>query len=888
MMSPVERLVARLLRCHPDPFTPLQAADVVELLRARAAAARARGRLAWARFLVRELGSLILAALAEQARHAARLPRVFARELRHAARRLSAAPGFTASAVATIALTLGALVAGFTLVYRIVLAPLPYPAADRLIDLDHAAAGVGIERDLGMSIGLYHQYATLPSIEAIAIYYVGERTFSEGGETVTSWFLHTTPSLAAVIDGRPALGRWFTGAEGAAGGAKVIVLTDGFWRRRFGARVDVVGTTVRVDGVPHEIVGVMPRGFAFPDPRVEYIAPLPVPAQVNRAAGFNYAGIARLKPGVTVERVRADQDALITDLPNRFPSDPESGLLRTSQLRSITAPMKSRIVGEIAGTLWILLGACATVVAIACANLANLFLVRAESQRAEVVLRRALGADGVALGAYHLAESLLITSVAAAVALLLADGAIAYLQTSEWITLPRLHEVKLGTVAIVFVAAASTLIWLLLSAMPAVQSRILSGGSLHDRQRRTTAGRTALRLRHTLIGAQVALALVLLTSAGLLARSVTHLVRTDPGFRMEDRLVFRIGLPGSAFRDRAAAAAWHEAVLERLKTISGVQAVAAGSTLPLTGDSQRDPIEVFGRTTQGASLPVVRFTRVSPSFFSALGIRLRAGRFFDHAEARGKADGVIVNETLVRLYFPGGRPLGQRIRPHGTQGDRWLTIVGVVGDTATFSVQEPDPGAKLYVPLSGSLWADVPSPHEMAYVLHTSGQPLAAAPEVRELVRGSDPELAIAGMERYEDVASRSRAGISLAMILITLAAVIALALGILGVYAVVAYSVAQRRTEIAVRLAVGATPQQVLRLQLRQGAAPILIGLAAGLVGALFASRALRTLLFGVSPHDPLTYVAAAALLLVVGVLSCWWPARRAAQASPVEALRG
>jgi putative ABC transport system permease protein len=886
MTARFERLVARLLRCG-DPFAALHAADVLDLFRTRAAEARAGGGWRWTRFIVRELLSLLLAAASEQARHAARVPRMLAREVRHAVRRLAASPSFTASAIATLAITLGALTVAFTLVYRIVLAPLPYPNAERLIDLDHAAAGVGIDRDLGMSIGLYHQYSTLPSIEAIAIYYTGERTFSSGGDTVNSWFLHTTPSLAGVLGAGPALGRWFTDAEGRPGGGKVVVLTDGFWRRRFGG-ANVLGRTVTVDGVPHEIVGVMPRGFAFPDPRVEYIAPLALPAQVNRAAGFNYAGIARIADAVSVDRARADQDALIADLPNRFPGDPESGLLRTSQLRSITGPMKTRIIGEIAGTLWILLGACAIVLAIACANLVNLFLVRGESQRPDVTLRRALGADGTALGVYHLAESLLITLAAAAAALLLAGLALAALQTGGTLDLPRLHEVRLGPAVAGVIAAASACIWLLLSAAPALQSRIVSAGSLHHHARRTTPGRAAVRVRHALIAAQVALALVLLASSGLLVRSVAHLVRADPGFRTVDRLVFRIGLPGSAFRDRASAAAWHATFLDRVRGIHGVRHVAAGSTLPLTGDSQRDPIEVFGRSPDPTSLPVVRFTRVSPSFFAALDIPLRAGRVFDTADARGATDAVVVNDALVRQYFRGEDPLGRRIRPFGTQGDRWLTIVGVAADTATYSVQEPEAAAKLYVPLGASLWADVPSPHEMSYVVHTAGEPLAAGPQVRELLRESNPELAIAGMERMEDVAARSRAGISFAMLLITLAAAVALVLGIVGVYAVVAYSVAQRRTEIAVRLAVGATPEQVMRLQLRQSAMPILAGLAIGLGATPVASRALRAMLFGVSPHDPLTYAGAGALLLFVGLLSCWWPARRAAHASPVEALRG
>lgn len=888
--SPAERIVAWLIRLHPRPFVEAYGAAVLETFRHRAADARAGGRWRATSFFLREAAGLVRSAVVERVRSLPSAPGHTLRELRHGHRRLAASKLFALASICTLGLALGATATVFTLLHRIVLAPLPYPEPDRLVDLDHAAPGVGITAGLGMSIGLYYEYSRLPSIESIAMYYVGERTLRGDQEAVNAEFLHATPSLGAVLGIRPAFGRWFTDAEGVTGGHKSIVLTHGFWQRRFGGSFAVLGTTLQVDGVAHEIVGVLPAAFAFPDDRVEFVAPLALPARATRAAGFNYQAVARLVPGVALEAARAEQNSVIGDLASRFPGDTEitSGLLRTSRLAAIPQPLVSRVLGTIGTTLWVLLGAAGVVLLMAAANLANLFFVRAEGRTREIVLRHALGADRASMAGYHGAEAVWIAALSGGVALGLAQIAVTGLATGTTVDLPRLHEVRLDRTVVVATTFASALAALLLACVPVAHAWMTGRSAGHLRQRATSASRGALRLRHALIAAQVALALVLLTCAGLLVRSFAHLARADPGFRTENRLVFRIGLPGSAFRDRGAAARWHESTIERLRTIHGVLDVATTSTLPLTVDGQRDPIEVFGRPAVSETLPVVRFMRVSPGLFRTLQIPLRHGRLFDAAEERGVADGVLVNEALVRLYFPSQDPIGARIRPMGTAGDRWLTVVGVVADTATMTVQEPESVAKLYVPLSGSLWADVPSPHEMAYVLHTEGSPLAAAPQVRDLLRQSNPELALAGVERFTDVEARSRAGLSFAMILISLSAIVALVLGVVGVYAVVTYSVSQRRLEMAVRLAVGAAPQELTRMMVRQGAVPIVVGVSLGLVAAAAGAQSIRALLFGVAPSDPATFTAAGVSLVVIALVACWVPARRAARVSAVESLRG
>lgn len=887
-----ERVIAWLVRRHPRPFVDTYGAAITETFRHRAIDARAGGRIRAAFFFVREVAGLLRSAVVEHGRAVPFAPAHGLRELRHAQRRLWASKLFTVATVGTLGLALGASATVFTLLHRIVLAPLPYPESIRLVDLDHAAPGVGISSDLGLSIGLYQEYAQLPSVESIAMYYVGERTIRTGTSTdaANAEFLHTTPSLGTVLGVRPAIGRWFVEAEGQPGGQKSVVLTHGFWQRRFGGAPTVIGRTLHVDGVAHEIVGVLPAGFAFPDKRVEFLAPLALPLRATRAAGFNYRGIARLAPGVGVDATTAEQNAVIADLPRRFQGDPEieSGLLRSSRLAAIPQPFVDRVVGDIRGTLWVLLAATAVVLLMAAANLTNLFFVRAEGRSRDVILRRALGAGRGSMAAYYAAEAVLVATLGGGLALAMAHAAVTLLTAGDMIGLPRLSEVRVDRTVVLFTALTATLTALLLACAPIAHAWLTGRDAAHLRQRATTGGRATMRLRRSLIAVQVALALVLLASAGLLVRSFAYLVRADPGFRTENRLVFRIGLPGSAFRDRAAAARWHDATIERLRPIPGVTNVATTSTLPLTLDGQKDPIEVFGRPPVSDTLPVVRFLRVSPNLFETLHIPLRRGRLFNVAEVRGVADGVLVNEALVRLYFPSEDPVGARIRPIGTEGDRWLTIAGVVADTATLRVQEPEPVAKLYVPLGGALWADVPSPHEMTYVVHTDGAPLSVVPQVRELLRASNPELALAGVERFTDVEARSRAGLSFAMILISLAAIVALVLGVVGVYAVVTYSVSQRRVEMAVRLAVGAAPHALTRMMVAQGATPILAGVVIGLGVVGIAAPSLRALLFGVSAYDPATCAVAALALMLVALGACWVPARRAARLSPVDSLRG
>jgi putative ABC transport system permease protein len=392
------------------------------------------------------------------------------------------------------------------------------------------------------------------------------------------------------------------------------------------------------------------------------------------------------------------------------------------------------------------------------------------------------------------------------------------------------------------------------------------------------------------MASQVALAVVLLSAAGLMVRSFNNLLRVNPGFDATSRLVFDANLSRQDYRTRADAARFHAGFLDRLAALPEVTAVGATSTLPLEGIGLGDPLAVRGRPAQSPeSSPIVRFRRVSNGYFTTLGIPLRSGRMFDDADRDGRTDSVIIDEALARLYFGGRDPLGERVRPNeGDPQDRWLTIVGVVGSTATTSLSETTVAAKMYVPLLGSMWADVPAPHDLTYIVRTSGDPLALITPARSALASLNQRVALARPERLEEVLSRARASRALTLLLLIAAAIVASGVGTVGIYAVVSYAVAQRCVEIGVRIAVGATPGQVTTLIVRQGAQVIAFGIVAGVALSIAGAGLLRSLLFGVGPGDWLTHLAVAAGALTAGIIACWWPAWRGTRINPMRALRG
>ena len=649
-------------------------------------------------------------------------------EIWQAARRLLRAPVFTLAAALTLALAIGANATIFAVVQRVVLNPLPYPESDRLVRLNHGMARINMLSGIGMTSGLYYQYQRARTLEGLAIFRAGESTLVGRGEPERIQVARTTPTLASVLRVPPARGRWFTAEEGTPGAPLVAILSHGLWMRRFGGDAAVLGTSVTLDGVPATVIGIMPASFAFPEPRTDAW----LPAVISRATGYGlpygYVGVGRLRGGATVADARTELNTLIADLPQVYPGD--RGVLGNvagdGALQSTAITLKEAMVGDISRGLWILLAAVGLVLLVACANVANLFLVRSEARQREVAVRRALGASSAGIARFFLTESLLLSIAGGAIGLVLASGAVSLLVTWGPATLPRLEEIRLDTVAIVFTFALSLLAALAFGSIPLLRGAALAG-SLHEVGRGNTASRGRHRTRQLLMGGQVALALVLLVASALMVRSFQNLRAFDPGFVARSALTLRVGLPERAYPTRAAAVAGHSAILDRLAAIPGVTAVSASTGLPLADACFGNGILVQGRdVADDRPLQLARLCAVSGGHVQALGLRLLRGRAVERDDVERGQPNVVVNQAFADMVFPAGDPIGQRIRsnapprttprPEGAGSSTWdggappwLTIVGIVSNTPFMALAERNPMPAVYMPMSIAGGPGIPS-----------------------------------------------------------------------------------------------------------------------------------------------------------------------------------
>jgi predicted permease len=861
--------------------------------RIAADARRAGGRAGLAAATVRAIADLLtraVAARAREVRHArigAGLVQGVALDIRHAARRLVRRPGFTVTSALTLALGLAAATSVFSLVHGVVLNPLPYPEPRRIVDVDHAAAGAGASQGgLGITYGFYRFYAErLRSVQALAMYSDIELALVGLGDPVRLNGVRATPSLVDVLRMPPRLGRWFTGDEGRPGAEAVVVLSEALWRDRFGADPGVLGRTIDLGGVRQQVVGVMPADFAFPTAGAAFYLPRVVPA--TGIGGWNERAVARLAPDADPAAVEREIRSLYPALRASTDSAPViRQYLDDAGVVPLIRPLHERVTGDVAATLWVLLGTVAFVLLVAVANVANLFLVRAEDGGRELALRRALGASGGRLLRTALAEPLLLACAAGALALAGAWTAIRTVRAAAPASLPRLHEVGLSPEVVLVLVAVTLIAGLALGVVPVIHQRFAPRLAASSSTRGTTGGRLARQARHVLMGAQVALALALLIGAGLLFRSYLSLRAVDPGFTERQALVFEIGLPQTRYADRQRAKAFHDRLIERLRALPGVTATGAvGRCLPLGGNMcGGEVLDVDGRPRAPGVLPPVTGARiVTGDYFRALGIAVR-GRVFTPADERGAATVVILSAAAADAYFPGEDPIGQRVR-FGSDRDPWHTIVGVASNVRA-KVDTDEFVRTIYLPVLPD-GADGPSPFLMSYVLRTSVPPSSIAGPVREAVRAIDPAVPVAALQPLQSLVDRATAPAAFALAVVGAAAAMALLLGLVGVYAVVSYAVSQRTREIGVRLALGARPGEVRRMVVRQGAAVVVGGAAAGLVAALWLTRFLGAMLHDVSATDPASFAALTLAMLLVAALALWLPARRASRVDPIEALR-
>ena len=824
------------------------------------------------------------------------------KEAGFAARRLVRSPAFSVAAVLTLALAIGANAAIFAVVQRVLLNPLPYPDSDRLVDVDHGSQRLNLPSGLGITRGYYYQYLERShTLDGIALYAAENATLTGDGEPERIRTTRATASLATVLRVGPAIGRWFREDEGKPGGPQRVVLSHGLWIRRYGGDPGILGRTINLGGVSMDVIGVMPQGFAFPDPRVDAWTP----QQITRSMGFGiwlYGAVARLRDGVTVADARTEMNTLIADITRAFPGDEfAAGNSAGIALFSTVRTLKEAMVGAVARALWILLVSVGLVLLVACANVANLFLVRSDARQREVAVRVALGAGRSGIARYFLAESVLLSVAGGALGLAIACGAVRLVVSAGPATLPRLAEIRVDGVAVAYTLLLSVVTAFVFGAIPLWRS-IPLGPALNESGRGNTATRSRHHARRLLMGGQVALALTLLIASGLMVRSFQKMRDVDPGFNPDSVLTFRIGLPDRAYPTRAAAVAAHLAILDRLAALPGVVAVSASSGLPLGSGCMGNTLLVQNRPIPpGTTPPIARFCAVAGGYFEAMGMRLLGGRRITRDDVERSLPVVVINEALAKRVFPNQNPLGQYVssnappaRAEGAPGPTPLEIVGVVSNTPSRSLAEPDAASQLYMPMSIAGGPGIPptallGPDValMAFVVRSSTPPSALLPSVRGAVSLVDPKLALALVTTLQAMVDSASAQMAFTMVLLAVAAGVALMLGVIGIYGVMSYIVSQRTAEIGVRLALGAEPRSVAAMILRQGGAVAVAGAVVGLVAAFAGSRLIASLLFGISPHDPAVFAATTVLLLIVVALACWLPARSAARLSPVEALR-
>jgi predicted permease len=788
--------------------------------------------------------------------------------------------------VLTLALAIGANASIFAVVHRVLLNPLPYPDSDRLVDLNFAIPSRNIP-SIKMTSRLYYEYLDRAhTLNGLALYRADERTLTGSGTSERIRVSVTTPSLASVMRVTPASGRWFTEEEGLPGAAPVAVISHGLWTRRFGQDLAVLGRILTVDGVSTTVVGVMGSAYSFPDSGVEAWIPTRfTPASASDA--YSIPGVARLRDGATIAQLRGELNRLNADLAGRYAAGGYDQLLSTA------TTLIDATVGRVSRVLWILFASVGLVLLVACANVANLFLVRSEGRQREVAVRRALGASGGAIARYFLSESALLSIVSGTVGLAIAWIAVDLLVAYGPTNVPRLEEVRMDGVSLTFTFVLSLLTAVAFGSIPLLRITPLAA-SLYESGRHNTASRSRYRARHLLMSGQMALALVLVVTSGLMLRSFQNLRAVDPGFDATSALTFRIGLPRSDYPDRGRMAAAHRAILDRLSALPGVTSVSASTCLPLSERcNQGAPLFVLGRPLpQGTNPPIAMFYTVTGAYFETMGTRILRGRGIEPSDVERNEPIAVINEALANVLFPHQDPIGQRVRlgepSTSTEDPGWLTIAGVAVNTSTRTLGEATPVPKLYMPMFASREVNLAHrPETMSYVVRTSLPPMGLTIPARKAVSDIDPQLPLAQVRTLQDIVDGASAQMAFTMFLLVVAAGVALMLGMIGVYGVISYIVTQRTREIGVRLALGAEPAAVASMIARQGALVAFAGIAVGLVMALAGSRLIGSLLYGVSPRDPAVFTATALLLLGVAFLACWLPARRAARLSPLQALR-
>ena len=828
--------------------------------------------------------------------------------IRHAWRSLRRTPVFTTTAALTLVIGIGAAVAIFAVVNGVLLRPLPYGNPDRLVGAWFDLPPINLNHAQQTQTTYYTFQRLAHTIEGIGLYQEGSGDVSDPGGGFEPQHLSVawiTATLFPVLQVSPILGRNFIADEDTPNGGRkstkagdegptVAIISEGLWRSRFGADPKVLGRTMDVNGRTRTIVGVMPTRFRFPSSATQLWLPLGLDPNNKYPGGFNYNSVARLKPGVTAADAQRDFTAVLPRMielyPSFAPGVSTQMLMDQAKPKPVLIPLREDVTGGIAKTLWMVAAAAALVLLVACANVSNLILVRADGRQRELAVREALGAGRARVLSHFLGESVVLTGIAGAVGLGLATLAIRTLVIAGPADIPRLAEVHIDAATIAFTIAVSIAVTLVCSLIPAMRiGSVQLSNALREGGRSGTAGRLQHRVRGALVAAQIALALVVLAGSGLLLRTFQRLHAIQPGFDPQHVATLWMSPPRARYPNDSAVARFYAKLEARVAELPGVQVVGLSSRLPLTMNGMnQNPLFPEDDPTYATKIPPLQInTNVNGEYFRAMRIPLIAGRTFERLDLQHDGQAIVGRRTAVQFWkdSTGVAALGKRFRelPSGPL----YTVIGVVGDARDTALAAP-PSQTVYFPQvaeKDTLFSQ--TARTMALVIRTAGDPAAITSAVRRAVSTIDPALPLFDVKPMTTVLDASMAQLSFIILILAAAAVVTLILGGIGLYGVMAYVVTLRTKELGVRIALGAQPSAVAAMMTRQGLTLTAVGVGGGLVLFALVARFLRSFLFGVAPSDPVTLAGASLLLIAIATLASWIPARRASRVDPADALR-
>jgi len=814
-----------------------------------------------------------------------------------ALRSLRRAPVFTAVAIATLALGIAATTTIFAVVNGVLLSPLPYGNPDRLVAAWYALPGVNLARAQQTAATFFTNRKLAQSIEGIGVYQDGSANVADAARSTEPQRLEAawvSSGVIPVLQVQPLLGRGFTDAEDLPKAQPVVLISEGLWRSRFGADRAVVGRSLDVNGRSHEIVGVMPERFRFPEAQTKLWLPLALDPANQFPGGFNYNAVVRLKPGVTAVDAQREFDALLPRAaelyPMLAPNVPWTLIMEQAKPSALIVPLRADLTQDIARTLWMVFAAAGLVLLVACANVSNLMLVRADGRQREVAVREALGAGASRIMGHFLVESAVVAAAAGAVGLFLAWVAVRALVAGAPVEIPRLAEVGIGPASIGFALLIVVLVAIVCAIIPALRvGRLKLAQALREGGRSGTTGRAQQRVRGVLVAAQIALALVVLAGSGLLLRTFQRLHAVQPGFDARNVLTLWVSLPRATYASDTAVVQFYGQLTDRVAQLPGVQRVGLASRLPLIDRNMNSsPIFPEGDASYEKKIPPLQlFTTVDSGYFATMGIPLVAGRNFADLRVQSGTDAIVSRRTAQQFWgdSSGAAAVGKRFQQ--LPGGQFYTVIGVAGDVRDTALAAPATQVVYYSQAVSAVERESHVYRTTGVVVRSSGEARAQVAAVQRVLRDLDPTLPTFAVSSMADVTRRSIARLSFIILILGAAAAVTLVLGAIGLYGVMAYVVTLRTKELGVRIALGAQPRSVAAMMTRQGLLLTGAGVVAGLVAFAAVSRFLQSFLYGTTPLDPVALLGAAGLLLVVAALASFVPAIRASRVDPAEALR-